>query len=130
MSRRLFIYNYEKHSAKDIAAYAESLGHPCQFYDGVLVVSSTRIMIRFPAIDSIIKSNFSPILSKSGSVYWDTEVKLPLEYLNPELDESDQVKIFVQLRRKFVMSKGEYPKAIKDLDWIKSMQKKKSWWPF
>lgn len=139
---RSFSYNFEEYSVKDIEEYVKSIGLEIErSKNAVFTVSGTSIDVRLPLITSLLRTNFSSTFSLSGDVFWNTYDDLyyiPGTARLPEsLGERDQAllkkheKIFNALKRKFQMKKGEHPKAIKDLEWIQSFEKKdKKLWPF
>jgi hypothetical protein len=89
-----------------------------------------------PYVALIIEHHFDMTGSLSGSVLFETyhDVYYPhkKEYMakehnlgprNNELFKQHE-KLFNQLKRRFQMKKGEIPKAIKDLDWVRSVEKR------
>ena len=134
---RLFSYDFENFSAKDIIKYVEGLGYKVTFdeksYYGRFVINGTNIEIRVPEIDSVLESDFALLFSATGSLLWQNYSNT---YFTPEsiergayderlenlYDEHEQ--LFKKLKRKFGMKKGMRPKAIKDLEWIRSLKTK------
>ena len=139
---KIFSYNFEKFSARDIVNYCRELNLAVQFKKSVpgqqergFLVNGTAILIRMPDIDYIIKLNFNKSLRYFASVRWDTysflyypdkEKEIILSHtFGPRNDQlfKEHEKLFNQLKRKFQMGDDEVPKAIKDLDWIRNLGK-------
>lgn len=133
-----FSYNFEKYSVKDIVKFIESLGHKIKYQPGKageqqrgFLVEHSSLLIRFPFIDTILESNFHPGYSRTGDVLWQNYDSIyyskgsvergTYDERNDSLYHEHEV-IFNKLKKKFAMKSGEQPKAIKDLDWLKSLK--------
>ncbi len=132
---RTFSYNFEQYSAKDIIDYIQQLGYETEFdssnLNGKFVIKGTNMYIRFPFIKELFETNFGLTYSSTASVLW---INYPGYYCTPGViksntyDKKDNKKykehksLFNKLKRKFAKKKGEIPKSIKDLDWIKSLK--------
>lgn len=131
---RLFSYNFAVYSLKDLIAFVEKEGYEVELQENHFRIKGTGINLQFPSVNSLLRLNFHIIDSLSGIVLWrmyDDLYYIPGTARLPEsLGERDQEllkkheKLFNALKRKFQMKKGEHPKAIKDIEWIRSFEKK------
>jgi len=150
MSKRYpsFSYNFENYSAKDIVDFLVKNGYEVKylnnsFFGAAFMVTNLDIYIRILDYNLILKSNFSPVYKFFGDIIWKSIGDLYSER-NRARESGDKVriveaekkyeeyhkessKLYNQLKRKFQMKQGEVPKGIKDLEWIKSLDKKQ-WW--
>jgi|SRR3989339_1019954 len=137
---RIFSYNFERYSAKDLVEFVEELGYKTRYQKGIagvqergFIIKETGIIIRFPDINYIKKLNFSPAVKLFGDVKFETysDIYYPRkqEYIKTHHNfgsRDDQLfkkheKLYNSLKRKFQMKKDEIPKAIKDEEWLKKL---------
>lgn len=124
-----FSYNFETYSAKDIVEFLCENGFGVLFQKRRFIVERIPLLsIRLPFIDMLLETDFTPALRLTGDVLWenksdyyytrDNTLRHPDEFRSHE-------RLFNQLKRKFAMKLNEYPHAIKDLAWIRGIEKKK-----
>lgn len=132
---KLFSYNFEKASAKDIIEFVQALGHRVDYLEAQgFRIENSGIYVRLPNLNLIFSSNFDLSASKSGSVLFEMYdaayypqkeecmKKMPPSFgqRNEDLLKQHE-KLFNQLKKRFQMRKDEMPKAVKDLEWIKKI---------
>lgn len=139
---KIFSYNFEKYSPRDIVAFSSENGMKIIFQKGIpgeqergFLIDGTSILVRIPPARYILDLKFDPLTSLLGDVRWDTysSIYYPNKEEAIEKDHTfgprndglfkQHEKLFDQLKKKFQMKKGEIPKAIKDLDWIRNVEK-------
>lgn len=128
-----FSYNFEYTSARDIVDIVKKNGLQVEYLgiQGFHILNS-GIDIRHPFLS--VQNNLS-MHRYSGSVLFKMydEIYYPQKNKFLEIDHTfgprnDQLfaqhdKLFNQLKRKFQMGKDEISKAIKDMEWIKNLEK-------
>ncbi len=134
-----FSYNYERISAKDIVEFIENDGYIVNVnYKGGgarFTVAGSALHVRIPIVMLVLKSNFGLHSSALGDILFNTydDIYYPEKQKYIDLDHTfgprnevlfiEHDKLFHKLKRKFQMKRGELPKAIKDLEWIRSLEK-------
>jgi len=155
MSSSLYRYDCENFSFKDIVKFVEFQGYEVSPYDNRynggcsgFEINDLFISIRLPNPDDLKDIR---IWRSSGppEIFWQTMNKFyrdrssaresgdkeKIKKAEKEYEEYHKKakKLYNQLKRRFAIKKGEFPKSIKDLNDIKKIlgqSNKKSWWPF